>query len=945
MARRPAGREADAMDANRRQFVLGTLGMAVAAKLEAATGLRLNGMGAPGAGADAAGNAAYGSGYFGRWAEDEFGLPVFEYTCNQTTDAKAVTPIKPGILLPTEHIHQVGNDRITALASNYGHVRVRQDEGGPKILNDVDPETSQFGGGIGWLTDGRETVSTWYDGSNAKFERVFGVGYFKKRVESATYQVEQTIWAPFGDEPVLISEVKITNEGTAAADLDWVEYWGCQPYQLSFRDGIQAGAKKVPLGEFRRSLGRRFTHLISEVGTSAGLVDAKNFAGRTPEELAAWKATKAYLNSHPTGFIGAIPDEKPGTWFDSGDIPRTFLVSLDGPADATGTDAAAFFGAGGAANPSGLKDGLKMGSGDAHSGMFLLRKLHLGPQESRTLRFLYGYNTEGFEPDALMAKYRGAAANGLKESSAEWKRRGMRFEAAEEPWVKREATWNHYYLRSSMTFDDFFGEHILNQNGLYQYTSGFQGAARDPLQHCLPFLFSDPEIVRSILRYTLKEVRDDGSIPYGIVGHGVIAPIVTDNSSDIPLWLLWTASEYVLTTRDTAFLDEKIRARFAAQEGRTETVRNLLARCYKRQIEQVGVGKHGIVRMLNDDWNDALVLVWAASSMDECVKEGESVLNTTMSAWVFDYYGAMLRYAGDRSGLAKHASDSAEKMRAAARTQWTGKWLSRAWLGEKLGWMGQDTLWIEQQPWAMVAGVTTPAQSRELAETIDAQLRKGPIGAAQMGEGPDMAKAHIFKPGECVIGGVWASLNQTLVWALAQVEPAMAWDEWKKNSFARHAEAYPDVWYGVWSGPDTYNSVLSADAGKTVAGQFFSVIDFPVLNLHSHACYLYGVAKLLGVEFTPEGMTLAPEVPAAAYRFDSPLLGVVKKGVGKYEGWYKPAQAGTWTITVKLPEQAAKSVTSVEVNGVAAPVKRTRDGKIEFRGASSADKALRWALS
>ena len=36
---------------------------------------------------------------------------------------------------------------------------------------------------------------------------------------------------------------------------------------------------------------------------------------------------------------------------------------------------------------------------------------------------------------------------------------------------------------------------------------GFQGAARDPLQHALPFLFSDPDLVKEVLRYTLREVR------------------------------------------------------------------------------------------------------------------------------------------------------------------------------------------------------------------------------------------------------------------------------------------------------------------------------------------------------------------------------------------------------------------------------------------------------
>ena len=138
------------MEATRRKFLLGTLGVALTSKLDAAWL-------APHAtqAADAR-QAPYGSSNFGTWIEDEFGLPAFQYTCNQTTEARAVTQLQPGILAPNEHIHQVGNDRITALASNFGHVRVRQDEGCPKFLNDVDAEMSQFGGGLGYLTDGHE---------------------------------------------------------------------------------------------------------------------------------------------------------------------------------------------------------------------------------------------------------------------------------------------------------------------------------------------------------------------------------------------------------------------------------------------------------------------------------------------------------------------------------------------------------------------------------------------------------------------------------------------------------------------------------------------------------------------------------------------------------------------------------------------------------------------
>ncbi|MGA2589178.1 MAG: hypothetical protein ABSH32_04630, partial [Bryobacteraceae bacterium] len=122
----------------------------------------------------------YGSGHFGDWIEDEFGLPAFRYTCDQVNDPKAVTSVNAGVLAPTEHIHQVGNDRLIAIVSNYGHVQVRQDEGAPKFLNEHSPERSQYGGGIGYLTDGTETLSTYYPGKAKSFDRVFGVGYFRK---------------------------------------------------------------------------------------------------------------------------------------------------------------------------------------------------------------------------------------------------------------------------------------------------------------------------------------------------------------------------------------------------------------------------------------------------------------------------------------------------------------------------------------------------------------------------------------------------------------------------------------------------------------------------------------------------------------------------------------------------------------------------------------------
>ena len=894
------------------------------------------------------GQKPYGSGSFGEWIEDEFGLPAFRYTCDQTRDPKAVTQVGPGFLSSTDHVHQVGNDRLIAIVSNYGHVQVRQDEGAPKFLNAYSPTRSQFGGGFGYLTDGTETLSTFYTGGAPSFDRTFGVGYFRKKVAGRSYSIDQAIVAPFGDDPVLISQVTIANvakHGQPRASLRWIEYWGCQVYQFSFRAFIEqfGGGSAV---ELRRKFGDRFTHEFRSLEAHTGLLESKRFTGRDPEEEQLFQRVKTSLATRANPFLAPIEEPAPEASFDDLNPPSTFLVSLDSPADGFTTDAKSFFGAGVAGQPIGLAIPLNgsLKAGGPESGLLLERRLTLAPGEQRTLYFLYGYLPQGIEVEPLVKKYRDRAASVWKDSSQQWKDQGLRFETKAEPWVKRETAWHYYYLRSSLTYDDFFGEHILSQGGIYQYSMGFQGAARDPLQHALPFLFSDPQIVKEILRYTLKEVRPNGSIPYGIVGHGTIMPASSDNSSDMPLWLLWAASEYVLATRDTAFLDEEVATwPLRGPAAGKEAVRNLLARCYKHLIEDVGAGEHGVMRMLNDDWNDALVMFWGQRTLKETVAKGESVLNSAMAAWVFDYYARMLAYAGEDAAPIAPIRQKAEEHRKAARAQWTGKWLRRAWLGPTVGWLGEKGLWLEPQPWAIIGGVTDTEQTKELIATMDDLLRRdSPIGAMQMNKSPDIASQAMAEPGTSISGGIWPSLNAILVWALAQANGEMAWDEWKKNTLARHAEVYPDIWYNTWSGPDTLNSTVSKHPGETVNSGFLRYTDFPIGNLHSHACTLYSAAKLVGLEFTGYGVDLAPRLPLDSYRFDSPLVGMVKGPAG-YEGWYAPSKAGDWRVRLKLPEEEARRLTRLEVNGKSLRALQSSDGAIELRGKSAPGTPLRWS--
>jgi hypothetical protein len=917
--------------------------------------------------APSANTKPYGSGYFGEWIEDEFGLPAFHYTCDQVHDPKAVTPVDVAFRSPTDQTHQVGNDRLVAAASNYGYLQVRQDEGSPKFLNDFAPERGQYGGGVGFLTDGRTVLTTFYPGNARAFDRVFGVGYLRKKVTKNDYAVDQVVFAPFGDDPVLVSLVTIENRGKAEALLRWIEYWGCQPYQFSYRSFIQACLLGRPskVQELRRKFSERFSHEVQVLEGGTGLLEGKHFLGRTGEDEQVWKEVQARLAADPNGFFGGPVREEGEARMEDLHPPATFLASLDAPADGYSANGKVFFGSGGVSNPAGLMRDLDkdLSVHGPDSALLLERKLRLLPGESRTLYFLYGYLEKGRKAPPLVEKYRSRVSALWAQSSRKWKEDGMRFSTEAEPWMRRELTWDHYYLRSDLTYDSFFREHILSQGHVYQYIFGDQGSPRDVLQHVLPFVFSNPGIVKEVLRHTLKEVRPDGSLITSMTGHGVAIRTISDNASDHPLWLLWAVSEYVLATRDVAFLSEEVPTYpiYGPAAGK-ESVRNLLARCYGHTVKDVGVGEHGIMRMLMADWTDVLVFEHVPVKLrEECVRTGESTLNSAMATYVFDLYARMLTYAGIEAELAADARHQAEEHRKAVRAQWIGRWFRRAWLGPTLGWVGEDSLWIEPQPWAIIGGVTSPEQARELVRAMDEMIRQpSPIGAMQISKGSRIAEEMGEKIGTSEDGGVWPSLNQILVWALALVDGAMAWDEWKKDSLARHAEVYPEIWYGTWSGPDTLNSVLNEYPGQTmlsdsllrhkeVKGPFeftgdLGWTDFPVMNMHAHACQLYSAAKLLGLEFTGKGLELAPKIPLESYRFDSPLLGVVKSHRG-YEGWYAPTGGnGTWTVTLRLPDEESERFTNTEVNGEKGPIQRGANGEIALKGEGGPVRSLRWSV-
>lgn len=878
---------------------------------------------------------AYGSGYFGHWMSDEHGGVAYQYTCDQVRDPKAVTPTDPIFRSATDQWHQVGNDRLVATASNFGYMQVRQDEGGPKFLNDYIPSEGQFGGGIGWLSDGETILSTYFTGAARTFERIFGMGYYRKRVTDARYLVDQVVFAPFGDDPVLVTLTTLRNNGAAPATLRWTEYWGCLSYEF-----CGGGSTQTETHFARRIFGKQFSHDFATA--PGGLLERKRFPAADREP--------------PAGDGGARKrDIAP---------PATFLVALGDEPYTVGSDSKDFFDHGGVAAPERAKAALSgvLPAPPARPALFLQREVVLQAGESRTLSSLYGYLTAGQELAPLVKKYRGSPGSLLATTVAAWANDGLRLECPDQPWVARENVWSNYYLRSGATYDSFVEEHIISQGHAYQYINGFQGASRDPPLHAQPLIFSNPTLVKEVIRYTLKITREDGAVYGGVGAFGNVGGSAAGGelASDYGLWLLLLASDYVLATRDKEFLLESISLYpVRGPKARRDTVGGTLQRCARYLRDTVSVGPHGLLRVRGGDWNDNLLLSHC-KDRDECQAVGESMMSAGMAAHILGRYAEMLRFIGGEGvEIARFAAFAATQREAFAR-QWTGSWYRRAWLGPKSGWLGEGgNLWLEPQPWAVISGAASADRARQLIGNLDRELRKpSPIGAILCNR--TSTETDPADLGVAEEGGVWPAINTTLVWALAKIDPAMAWDEWQKNTLARHAAVYPDIWYGIWSGPDTFNSVYDPiNPGGTMLsdlirkpGQImnhvystdFGMTDFPVMNMHPHSTPLFSLTKLIGVEFSRDGLILEPVLPLKSYKFNSPLLGLEKSASG-YRGWYAPSSAGgNCTVRLRLPSADLFRFRRLTVNGRRAQATSGSRGEISFTGNWADGKRLEWSL-
>lgn len=836
-------------------------------------------------------SSAYGSGNFGRWKTDGTGLPSYRYETDEETVPRARQAILDG---GTDAWHQLGNDRFVANAYNHGYTQFWTQERRYEWLNRYDAAAGHFGGGYGYLNLGGRVISTLYDDrpAGAEIRRVFGTGYSRSTMRTAGVKIDQHVYAPFGNDPVLLHEVTLRNTGSAAKRATWFEYWDVNPFDQ---------------------------HTGSQVGL-----------GRPAYDAAVRTLT-----------VEQTPDE-------GGKTMPIFAAALKGPVAGYETSGADFFGDGGRANPRAVAAGQlgggiaePVGDGQVGDTMFSFRSpVRLAPGKAVTLRYAYGYGSGQDAPGRLVRKYRNTPRP-LAASQRAWKEwlPRIRF-GTKTPWLSRELQWDAYTLRSASVYEQCRGRHVITQGGYYMYDWGSMAAYRDPLQHLLPMIYADPALARDALLFSAQGQPREGVIPWSM-GELCEPANTVSQSNDPDLWLLLAAAEYGLATRDRSVFSEQV----VYQGGGEASLWAHLKQAFRHQ-ESLRTARGTYLSLENGDWSD---LSTAMLGMDE------SALVTAQLAYIYPRMAQLAELRGDRR-FARELRRAGRANLGTTRTLWTGGgWYGRGYSGDRL--LGQGVIFGEPQPWAILAGAPTPAQSRTLVANIRRYLTgvgtpggPSPIGSAMSPALDDPGVTETSTTLDPALnsavfpGQTWFAINGWLVWALGKLDGTVdgarkyAFDEFRRNTLAAHANAYPDQWDGIISIDDMCRSWYSKD--KPGYCGIFEPMKYQGQIMHQPAWSLFDSIKLAGVEPRTDGYRITPHLPQRSFSLRMSHLGVAYSGATA-RGYIQPRSGGTLRMSIAAPGGRPWCRVAVEGRSVR---KRRHAGMIRFRMPTEAGRKSDWTV-
>ena len=883
---------------------------------------------------------ARGSGWTGRWTVDADGLPAYDFEVEQRCDpaAQSWTPRRAPSRSPLrDPVHLVGNGRgLVAMAHASGAVEVYTQDRGHAWINRVDTWRDardpnypvQLGGGFNYVVLPDGVRSTRFEDMPVgealpRQTRRFGVGYYETETDLGGLSVRRTVYAPGSDARALIAEVVVSNPGDREARVGLVEHWDPNHHQITVElatSDLLAPNITEDIDRRRRALAASFDQRVSW------------------DPVAGVAVVTTSARELPAG-IGDRLDPSDVDWFP----PPVYLAALDESAspDAVWLDdrelwdgaerpvPEAVAGVGGAAARS-----VEISGDGQHAILSVRVPLVIAPGGSRRARFAFGYAPAGrvvgdevaslradlpsLRPDAVAAlrsKLVFAAFPGLEDAGA----------------VQRELAWAAYNTVANVTYDEYHGVRLLGQGGSYKYVHGLDGAIGDLCLFADAALLVDPAIARDTLVYALSTQHGASDetpwrFPYATTGVGAFSDVAIYDMRSDAYWLVPSSvGRYVGMTRDAAFLDREV-PYWPHAAGERGTVVAHLGRSMEYATETLGIGARGLVAMGTGDYADGVTMLseeaTTPTGTSSTFNAGLLVGGLPLAAGVVESRDAALATA-----MRELVASQTDALNAEG---WDGTRYHRGFV-DSGNPLADHMLFVEPQVLPIVAGIVDDARRDLLLDLVSERLET-PIGQITpvllSGSGGGGV-------GEPQLGGVWPVANAWVTEAYAMRDPAEGWSSFVRNLLARHAVEYPEIWYGIWTGPDSFFGPEGERPGEADAHLATALTDYPALNVHVHTGPLRALVALIGVRGTPDGLTIAPRIPSETWSVVFPRL-TLRATPGSLAGEAVFVADGPVVMRVAAPAGVDPATAVVTVGGVAV-THAVEDGLVVFTVEATAE--------